>query len=95
MQTRQHFIESMLQTAAHCPGAVFQPLTEHGLQVFYLWTTIKPDDIHVHTVVFLEIRCRKQVRHNGLGIDPVGFRYDNKTGWIFVIRLVPQIRHQW
>ena len=85
MQTRQYFIQAMLQATAHRTGTVFQPLTEHGLKIFDLRATIKTDHVHVDAIVLLEVSRRKQVRHHCGGINPVGLRHDHQAGWILVV----------
>ena len=85
MQTRQYFIQAMLQATTHRTGTVFQPLTEHGFKIFDLRATIKTDHVHINAIVLLEVSRRKQVRHHCGCINPVRLRHNYQAGWILVV----------
>ena len=94
MQTRQHFIQTILQTTTHCFRTVADPLGQHGLQVFHLRTAVQTNHVHVYAVVAFEIGGGKQVSHHCIGIHAVGLRHNHQTCRIFVIGFITQIRYQ-
>src|SRR5690606_37711012 len=88
------FIEAELQTPAHGFGAVGQPFAEHSFQVFYLRPAVQTDYVHINAVILFQIGGGEQVRHQGVGIDTIGFRHDHQTGRIFVVGFVAQVGNQ-
>ena len=63
MQTRQYFIQAILQTASDRGTTKNQPFSENLQQTFYRRFMIKSDHIHIHAITFFQIRGGEQMRH--------------------------------
>ena len=85
--------QAMFQPPAHGLGAEGQPLPQDAVQAFHPRPAVDADHIQVYPVGALQIGAGEQVAHQGLAINAVGARHDDQAGGIFVVGLVPQVRH--
>ena len=91
VQPRVQLRQAMTEPAGDRGFAEGKPLQQQFLQPHHARTAVERDDVEIHPVAALEIGGRKQVRHERLGIHPVGLGNDHQPGRIFMIGFVPDI----
>ena len=95
MQAVQDLIEPELQSTQHGILSEFQPFIQQIQQRPDSWFAINTDHVEVNAIGPLQVSCRKEVRHNLVNIDSVGFRHYHDPGRVFMVGLIAQIDNHW
>ena len=91
VQALEYPLQAMLEPAPHCVGAKRQPLPQDTVQPLHAGPAVNTYHVQVDPVAALQVGAGEQVAHQALDIDAVRARYDDQSGGVLVIRLIPQV----